>query len=478
VLTISRSVLRRFRTLCRRGGLHKTHVAGGPVVTFVGGADGCRIRAASTDVAIEYHDPVPSDDETVRLPLAALELCEGRDDGLVTIDARADDQVSIAWNDRGVPRQSEQVQPEPGDTSFPAAPTTLTANETRLWLDLGDAAATIDAQSSRYALGCLHLRGALGRIETTDGRQVLVQSGHHFGFDDDVLVPGSKLLGSTEMGTVDEVNVGRTEDYIGFGIGRWEFLLRIQKDARFPKIDQILPSPDFAKSRLELSPVDASFLKETIPRLPCDDPLHDPVTLDLSGRVLVRSRETTTSRPTEVLLGSSKLTGEPVILNTNRRFVERALKLGFRSVCLFGPDSPAMSVDEHRRFLWALLDKKSAIPRHDDPQRIDAPSQVGVGNGATIVTTKPKESVMGVSLPVVARSTSKPHDPTDTQVVSSGEGGAEASAIEQALTLRDMLRSAAQQVGELARSLKRQQRQSRIVASTLASLKELQRVAG
>jgi len=478
VLTISRSVLRRFRALCRRGGLHKTHLAGGPVVTFVGGADGCRIRASSTDVAIEYHDPAASSDESVRLSLAALELCEGRDDGVVTIDAGADDQVSLSWTDRGVPRQSEQVQPKQGATAFPAAPTTLTANEARLWSDLGDAVATTDAQSSRFALGCLHLRGALGRIETTDGRQVLVQSDFRFGFEEDVLIPGSKLLGGADMGTIEEVTMGRTQDYVGFGVGRWLILLRIQKDARFPKIEQILPNPDFAKSRLEFSPVDASFLKETIPRLPCDDTLHDPITLDLNGRVLVRSRETATSRPTEVLLGSSKLTGEPVILNTNRRFVERALKLGFRSVCLFGPDSPAMSVDQHRRFLWALLDQKSAIPRHDDPQRIDATSRVDVGNGATIITTKPKESLMSVSLPVVARTTSKRNETEAIKTVRPVDARAAGSVIEQALTLRDTLRTAAQQAGELARSLKQQKRQSRVVASTLASLKELQRVAG
>lgn len=478
MLTISRSVLRRFRTLCRRGGLHKTHIAGGPVVTFVGGADGCRIRAASTDVAIEYHDPAASGDETIRLSLVALELCEGRDDGLVTIDARADDQVFLSWTDRGVPRLSEQSPPKQGATSFPAAPTTLTANEARLWSDLGDAVATTDAQSSRYALGCLHLRSALGRIETTDGRQVLVQSDYNFGFEDDVLVPGTKLLGGADMGTVDEVRIGRTEDYVGFGVGRWLILLRIQKDARFPKIDQILPNPSTAKSRLELSPGDASFLKETLPRMPCDDLLHDPVTIDLNGRVLVRSRETAESRPAEVLLGSSQLTGEPVILNTNRRFVERALKLGFRSVCLFGPDSPALCVDEHRRFLWALLDKGSAIPRHHDPQRIDAPSRIDVGNGATIITTKPKEPVMSVSLPVVTRSASKPSETTAVKTVPPVDARPAESAIEQALTLRDTLRTAAQQAGELVRSLKRQKRNTRIVASTFASLKDLQLVAG
>jgi len=291
-----------------------------------------------------------------------------------------------------------------------------------------------------------------------------------------VLIPGSKLLGSADFANGEPIAVGRTEDYVGIGVGRWLILLRIQKDARFPKIDQILPNPDFAKSRLELSPVDAGFLKETIPRLPCDDTLHDPITLDLNGRVLVRSRETAASRPTEVLLGTSKLTGEPVILNTNRRFVERALQLGFRSVCMYGPDSPAMCVDEHRRFLWALLDKGSAIPRHDDPQRIGAPSRADVGS--TISTPKPKEKVMAVALPAVTRATAKPSETTKLPSAKPVHARSAGSAIEQALALRDTLRTAAQQAGELARSLKQQKRQSRFVTSTLASLKELQRVAG
>jgi len=478
LLTISRSVLRRFRTLCRRGGLHKTHVSGGPVVTFVGGADGCRIQAASTDIAIEYRESGSCHDETIRLPLAALELCEGRDDGLVTIEAHTDDQVRLSWSDRGVPRRSEQVQPEIGNTPFPPAPTTFISNPAGLWSDLGDAVATTDPQSSRYALGCVHLRGVLGRIETTDGRQVLVQSGYHFAFQEDVLIPGSKLLGSADIVSGETIEIGRTEDHVGFRFGCWLILLRIQKDARFPKIDQIVPNPEAAKSRLELSPADAGFLKETIPRLPCDDTQYDPITLDLNGRVLVRSRETAASRPTEVLLGSSKLTGEPVILNTNRRFVERALKLGFRSVCLYGPDAPAMCTDEHRRFLWALLDKGSAIPRHDDPQRIDAPSRADVVTGSAISIPKPKEKVMAVGLPAVIRSAVKPSETTNVQPAKPVHARAAGSAIEQALTLRDTLRTAAQQAGELARSLKQQKRQSRFVASTLASLKELQKAAG
>lgn len=50
--------------------------------------------------------------------------------------------------------------------------------------------------------------------------------------------------------------------------------------------------------------------------------------------------------------------------------------------------------------------------------------------------------------------------------------------IEQTLVLRDALRTAAQQANDLVRSLKRQKRHTRIVESTLASLKQLQKVAG
>ncbi len=49
--------------------------------------------------------------------------------------------------------------------------------------------------------------------------------------------------------------------------------------------------------------------------------------------------------------------------------------------------------------------------------------------------------------------------------------------LDQAIALRDSLRNAASAAHQLVRSLKQQKRESRIVASTLASLKQLQKVA-
>ena len=54
----------------------------------------------------------------------------------------------------------------------------------------------------------------------------------------------------------------------------------------------------------------------------------------------------------------------------------------------------------------------------------------------------------------------------------------QASPIEQVVVLRNKFRETVNLSNELIRSLKRQKKQSRLVASTLASLKELQKVAG
>jgi hypothetical protein len=53
---------------------------------------------------------------------------------------------------------------------------------------------------------------------------------------------------------------------------------------------------------------------------------------------------------------------------------------------------------------------------------------------------------------------------------------AKATPIEQTIVLRDSLRTAIVQATELIRSLKRQKREARIVQTTLASLRQLQKV--
>jgi hypothetical protein len=59
--------------------------------------------------------------------------------------------------------------------------------------------------------------------------------------------------------------------------------VRIQKEGRFPRVDELLPAVDGAPTRLELSPQDAEFLLGALPSLPSSDPQYMPITLDLNG---------------------------------------------------------------------------------------------------------------------------------------------------------------------------------------------------
>ncbi|MBA4020719.1 MAG: hypothetical protein C0483_26475 [Pirellula sp.] len=483
MISIPRSILSTFRALIRKAGSPRRYAAAAAGVSFVADADVCLIRWSSPAAAIQYRLVGSFDAAQHHLPIGALDAFDGKGDDLVTLEAGSENSTTVSWTDRGVPRQAlldgAHVLP------FLEVPKSFVPNEPGLWSALHDALPVTDRESTRYALGCLHLRGKLGRIDATDGRHVLTQAGFQFDWTDDVLLPANGILGCRALDFGQPIEVGRAGDWVGFCIGPWLVMVAVQKEGRFPKIDDIIPKPEAATSRLELSTEDATFFGDMIPRLPCDDPPFAPITLDLNGQVLLRTREAERSRPTQVELPGSRLEGRPIVLNSNRNFLAHALRLGFRTLHCYGPDSPVLCADEHRRFLWCLLDSKSAIPRHDDPVRItpesDARRPVNRIKHA-IPQPKPipqKEVLMtatNTNQHVAASATAAtPHDAKPVKRVRSRPS---ATAIEQAMALRDALRGIAQQAGELARSLKQQKRQARIVASTLASLKELQKVAG
>ncbi len=471
MISIPRPILRTFRSLIRRAGLHKSRSSPEPCLAIIADSDCCRMRAASVDIAIEHRQVGDFAPESFLLPMSALDAWDIRGNEAVDLERKSNHSVLASWSDRGVRRQTQFTVSAKAKVDFPEAPATYTANAAHLWTALRDAVATTDSSSSRYALGCLQLRGTQGRLDATDGRHLLSQTGFQFGFEDNVLVPAGPILGCRDLDLGEGVAVGRRADWIGFGIGHCLVMLRINKDGRFPIIDDVIPNHELARSQLELSETDAGFLADVITRLPCDDPQYAAVTLDLNGKVLVRSRDANQPRPTEVELTSSRLSGDAVVLNTDRRYFERALRMGFRRAYVNGPDSAILCRDDHRQFLWMLLDAKSAIPHCDDPIHIESPA-------ATVSkppSRKPSEPIMsGTDQP--ATSPTEPAKPTHR--VRRTRPAAGAGPIEQAIALRDQLRNSASAANQLVRALKQRQRQNRIVESTLASLKQLQKVAG
>ncbi len=145
--------------------------------------------------------------------------------------------------------------------------------------------------------------------------------------------------------------------------------------------------------------------------------------------------------------------------------------MGFRQAYIYGPNSPILCRDDRRQFLWALLDAKSAIPHSDDAIRIES-SSVTVSKPPSRKHSEPTMSGKDQTVTSTTESAKPVHRVKRSRPVTG------AGPIEQAIALHDALRNSASAANQLVRALKQRQRQNRIVESTLASLKQLQKVAG
>jgi hypothetical protein len=360
LITISRNLARQLRTVFRRCGI-KPSGHSNQRVHFSTAADGVRIRATELDVAVEYHVPAEMTPEEFSLPLEFLDRCEAKRDDPVTLETQPRNLVLASWNDDGVPQQVHyDAKPATKSPPFPAVPEQFADVGPSLWSALARAKETVDHEGSRYALACIQLRGSKGQIVTTDGRQVLFQGGFQFPWTEDLLIHAPTVLGWSELAQNNSIGIGRTEDHVALRLGPWTILLWINKDGRFPRVDDVLPPVDSIKSRLLLNDTDAEFLLRILPRLPSVDDDHQPVTLDLNGQVAVRSKPLD-GRPTEVGLSGSKLSGEPISISTNRQYLLRAVKLGFREIGISSTAAPLVCRDEHRQYGWMSLGDGDAI---------------------------------------------------------------------------------------------------------------------
>ena len=331
---------------------------------------------------------------------------------------------------------------------------------------LVDATDTTDSESSRFALGCVCLRGQSGSIAATDGRQLLVQRGCEFPWSGDLLIPASQVFRSRELAANGPVTIGATDQHVAIGSDSWTVWLPINKDGRFPKTDDNIRPDSAAKSRLNLVLADAEFLLPRLGSLPADHDCNSPITLDLNGHVTVRAWAEDQPRPLELLLSNSSAIGEPVSVSMNRQYLARAIRLGFEQLLVFGRETPLQCCDDRRTYVWMALDARQSPSRAGEPLRIESPLAT---KHSSIHHNRIKEpNVTQINPPVadVPAATAKPSK--RRRAVTSK------SPVEQAIELRDALHVAARQANELARTLKRQRRQNRLVETTLASLKQLQ----
>jgi hypothetical protein len=487
-ITLTRRQARSLRGIFRRSVLGISHR--GIIPPLVLRTEGTGLRAQyryAKVLAVEHALPGAfTAGETIALPLDALADFEGRSDSPVVLEAAAPDRTLVRWEDRGIPQSREYPIPALALPELPELPGSWVDIPGTLLDALAEAGKTGTDSSTRYALNCIQLRGDRREIVATDGHQLLVSGGFAFPWSEDVLIRHVPVFASRELPRDQVLSIGKTETHVVFRVGPWMLFSEIQMDVRFPKIDEAIPAVQDTATRLCLDAGDAAFLGPALERLPGAGELYRPVTLECNGQVAIRARGEDQTQSTELVLSHSQYAGSPIRLNTDRRFLARALCLGFSEIEIVDPKTAIVCCDRNRVFCWQPLSHESALEPANDVIRIESASQ------APTAAIRPDAPPSPMRTTVNQRTQStRGHAPTSdhapTNDTTNGHAMPEnpvpitlAALVQEAETLHEALTDARARAGRLTMALRKYRKRERLMASALESLKQLklQEVAG
>ena len=211
-------------------------------------------------------------------------------------------------------------------------------------------------------------------------------------------------------------------------------------------------------TRLVLDPRDGEVLAGVLPELPGRAAAHSPVTVDLNGHVAVRAKADDQPRATELVLERSRVEGKPVRFVTDRTYLARAGKLGFGTVEISAADKPMLCRDGERTYLWMPLDPEGAVPPSPDVLHVTPPAVARPKKRKDLKPARPERAV-------------RPAAKAEAAAPRGGDVLGEAVAVQSAL--RELLG----RVRCLTLSIRQEQKRRRAVTATLASLRELQKLA-
>ena len=462
--TLTRRQVRQLRTILRRSVLGIPQRSALPPVTFIMEAGTLHARFSHQGVAIEHELPISgSATGTASLPLDTLGEFEGRDDSTLTLEPIAADQTRVRWSDHGIPQaKGFTVSPSP---TMPERPPAFFPVEAH-WLDaVAEAMATCAEEDSRYALGCIALKGD-GSIIATDGHQALIQRGFSVPWDNERLVRRVPLLFNRVLPRDQPVWLGATATHVVVQVGGWTVWLEVVTGQRFPDVDRVCPDSGAATSRLKLDPADARAVLDSLDRLPGAEEQHAPTLVELNGRIALRAQGQSDTHPTELTLSRSTYTGSPSRFRTDRTLLGRALRLGFTEVEIADSSTPLACRDERRVFVWQSL----SSDQHEEDEPTDI-TRIDARSITPDVEPTPLREVRSAT-----RSESPTRTPDKPGTVEPDETTSPATLtalIREAEALDEALASARSRSRALVMALRRHRKRARLMDVTLDALRRL-----
>jgi hypothetical protein len=477
VIAFTRSLARQLRAVLRKSVWAAAPRGARPPVVFHATDDRLSIRAYDPEVSVVYSISGEHRPEVLALPAEILDDSEGRGEDVITLEPNGSGAIKARWDDAGVPQVRDyDARDLDSLPAFPELPSRWATLEPGFLKALTDASHTAAKDNPRYAVHRIQCRGTAGEIVATDGRELLIQTGFTLPWEEDLLVPCVAAFASREVPQDVPVALVKTDTHVGIRVGAWTFLLAIDKEGRFPKVDNVVPALNGKLTTCRLSAEDAAFLSKALPRLPGGEDENAPLTLDLNGQAAIRVRGNGQPQATEVILGRSEVDGPPVRLASNRQYLARALHLGFTQIEVVKVDVPLVCRDSRRTYVWMPLGKDDAVAPSDNSLRIFSTPEQPLAEPASnerrkSIVTAPKTNGNAN----VADSTDHANTNGATPQITTTGGR---TLIEEAQELRDALREAYGRANRLVAVIKRQRQQSKLVATTLASLRQLQNIGG
>ena len=269
MITLSRALARRWVSLLgktlglSRGALKRQ------AVRFRVDEQGLTIESATATHALRYRDSTYRGLPQVwEAPLEALQHLARSVASSGEYFLQSEAQVLLRMFEKGIPREEGFSAPELV-LEAPVSPATSYLLPLIARQALIAAFETAEqGHPGRYALNQVQLQGSKAALAATDGRQLLLQSGLHWPFTEDLLLGNYRKLFRCGDFPEGPLEVSRTEQQVLFRVGEWEFFLPIGPSQRYPSVAEVLPSPSEAVATMEISKGDAQYLRGVLSVLP------------------------------------------------------------------------------------------------------------------------------------------------------------------------------------------------------------------
>jgi hypothetical protein len=465
LIAMPRTLARSFRTVLRRCLSEPGSRGELPLMLVHADDHQLTLQACRSEIAVRFGPPPARATSSLAFRATVLARFQGRTEASVTLDEVASGRGRATWNEGGVPQTVDFETVDPAKVpKLPELPTRLAALSEDFLTALGEASRTTARESTRFGVTRVQVRGQSGQVVATDGRQLLIQGGFQFPWQETILVARLPLLDLPGMNLSGPVGLVRTQDHVLLRAGDWCFWLKIDSQSRFPPVEDAIPKGN-GTSRLRLDPQDARFLASALPKLPGRDDDHSPVTLQLASPPAVRARSGRDGPATEIVLARSTASGPPIRIATDRHYLLRAAQMGFSEIAVLRPDVPLVCRDESRTFVWMPLDANGVVLPGKEVVRLVS------AEGTEITPDHPSPPRRRSPMPVSAGNGNPP--PEDRLPPGPPNAGFD-DLIAESEALRHLLADASARAHRLVAALKQHRRQAKAVRAAVASLRGLQ----